>query len=115
MMTLAELATDLDELGRAGDVIVDRALDVVAEAVADRQRQLVAVRTGETRRSISVERLDDGGRIVGPDRDGFNPTDVHLEYGTARTPAQPFVLPSADFAEVALPRQLLDELAEVLR
>jgi len=86
---------------------VSRALPKIAEAIAeyyittvyDISQDLVPVDTGDLKASGKVEKIPGGYRLVysaknrsGQDYAGY------VEYGTSRTPAQPYVNPAAEAA-----------------
>lgn len=112
MTTLDTFAAELDDWAEAVEPATDRALDVLAEKVADIQRSRTNVRTGATKRSIRVDRIGDGLE-VGPQ--GSDATDVHQEFGGPRTPANPFVGPSADYAEAHIARDVAEEVEKTWR
>lgn len=60
----------------------------LAERIAERMRANVAVRTGATRDSIAVDEVEGHPAVT------VGEAGPYLEYGTADTPAQPFVYPS---------------------
>lgn len=69
----------------------------VAEHIAERMRERVAVDTGATRDSIHVEEVDGQPSVV------VGGAATYLEYGTSDTASQPFVFPSLVDTEGELP------------
>lgn len=85
----------------------------VARDVQRMQQKLVPVLSKETRNSITVE-VEEGGMAasVGPtnrDKKG-RPVGFFIEYGTAAQAPQPYVRPSAKWAEKNLPDRVGDAL-----
>lgn len=65
-----------------------------AEQVADDARERVPVASGRLRDAIHVDHQDDGVHVIAGDTDAWY---GHLvEYGTARTPARPFLVPALE-------------------
>lgn len=75
---------------------VSAAVDVTAEAILQDARASAPVRTGRLRAAIFSKILRrDGDRLrvrVGVS----SPYALHVEFGTVRTPAQPFLGPAGD-------------------
>jgi HK97 gp10 family phage protein len=70
-----------------------RIVKETAETVRDDAKQRAPVRTGQLRDSIAVEGEGDAARVtVGA------PHGVYVEYGTSRSPAQPFLWPAVEAA-----------------
>lgn len=96
----AELDRAMKEFGpRFTNNVSGRALRAMAKPIVRRARELVPVRTGALKRSITTKL----GRVKGGQRTiqiGFKrPTSAraHLtEYGTSHSPAQPFMRPALD-------------------
>lgn len=88
-----------------------------AEAIAETQRERVPVgKTGELKDSIEATGFG-GGPIVGPEADiGAKDFKAHwIEYGTVKTPPQPFV---AQSAAIHVPRfvvEVAETAADVIR
>lgn len=112
MTDLDAFAAKLDEWGEAGDEAADRALRKIADRVADIQRERTKERTGATKRSISIDSRD-GGYEIGPE--GPRATDIHQEFGGGRSPANPFVGPSADYAEAHVAHEVAEEVEQTWR
>ena len=70
---------------------IDRGAKAYADAVADLAQQLAPVDTGALRESIHVEAGDQAGayRVV-----AGVPYAVHVEFGTHKAAAQPFLTPA---------------------
>lgn len=106
--------------GRVGK-LGREALEDVAEATLEAQRQLVPKRTWELHNDLEVWMSGDGrsatlvahvGSSLNPPRQAF-----FQENGTARMSAHPFAGPSADLADRELPKRIervMDEVADVL-
>jgi len=78
---------------RAGfESVLEMAYSIQAEA-----RQLSPVDTGRLKSSIMVEKDGDDSAIVGTD----TPYAPHLEFGTKKMKAQPFMRPAADLAQLS--------------
>lgn len=89
---------------------IDRGAKAYAEAVKDLAVQLAPVDTGALRESIHVEAGDREGvyQVV-----ASVPYAVHVEFGTHRAAAQPFLTPAVQHVR-ALPF-FARELAELVR
>jgi HK97 gp10 family phage protein len=89
---------------------IDRGAKAYAEAVRDLAEQLAPYDTGALRESIHVEPGDRAGayQVV-----ASVPYAVHVEYGTARMAAQPFLTPAMQHT-APLPF-FARELAELVR
>jgi HK97 gp10 family phage protein len=84
-----------NDLGRIAANVRPLASQVVRKAAADVEahaKTLVPVDTGATKASIQVDPIDDlhSNVVVGTDYAPF------IEYGTSRSPAQPYLTPAAD-------------------
>ena len=75
-----------------------------AQRGADRARQLVPVRTGALLASIDVRGAGTTWRFGSFDYEGRAMVPRWVEYGTSRTPAQPYMWPAQEGARAALPR-----------
>lgn len=94
----------LDDIGGAIREIVDHidhALDDSASDVVDIAKGLVPVDTGELKKSIRKEKIENGYYIIVADATqprapkGYA---TYVEFGTARNRAQPFMLPALQAA-----------------
>lgn len=95
---------------RGSPAAIDRGAKAYAEAVRDLAEQLAPVDTGALRESIHVEPGDRQGSyqvVAGV------PYAVHVEFGTAHAPAQPFLTPAVAHTN-PLPF-FARELAELVR
>lgn len=82
---------------------LDRALKDAADEGARRARSTVSVDDGETRDSISVEKIGDGWQIKAGGAAGY------LEFGTRYMSAEPFLGANAErAAQSVLPRARLE-------
>jgi len=79
----------IQDLARSPEV--KQALLKAAEAAASRARELVPVDTGELRDSIYAEETEEGARF-GATADHA----AHVEFGTWKMAAQPFLRPAVD-------------------
>ena len=77
----------------------------VAQRGADRARALVPVRTGALLESIDVNGGGMTWRFGSFDYPGGRPVPRFVEYGTSRTPAQPYMQPASEGARSALPKE----------
>jgi hypothetical protein len=76
----------------------DDGAEEIAQAVATKERELVAVDTGALQASIEVfGAAGSGQRTVSAGQSLGYAADV--EYGTAHSPAQPFVTPAAEHTD----------------
>lgn len=121
--------TGLDELRRAIDAfpktveqVFQDTARVTANAIAQRARQRVPVRTGRTQRSIRVVEdlahhayhVEVGAHAGMPaDREWPPNLPIWIEYGTRFIPARPFMRPAID-AEREPYRQRLDRVSAKL-
>jgi hypothetical protein len=76
----------------------------VAQRGADRARSLVPYRTGALEASIDVRGAGTTWRFGSFDYEGRALVPRWVEYGTSRTPAQPYVGPAQEGARAALPK-----------
>ena len=107
---LARLAADL---GGAGREAARRANMAVAKTAADATaiaKTLAAVDTGNMRWSIGWEMLAAGTAEFGPTAH----YSEHVEYGTYKMAAQPFVHPAADAVTPSLEAAIAQLAGEVL-
>lgn len=80
----------------------EKAVDEFADEVVDHMQGIVPVDTGKLRRSI--EKKKEGDKVtVGPR--GVDYAEF-VEKGTSRTPAQPYVQPTIDWAQRVGPRRI---------
>lgn len=106
------------EFTREADTVRDRAGEMVVEMAkeaADLMRDLVPVRTGNVRSSITSDPafIRDGLGVfaeAGPDSVAHKEAFVarFLEYGTSKMAPRPFVMPAADKVLPKLERALKD-------
>lgn len=89
---LDSLQRKLRRLGKVVEQATDAAAEEIAEEVAWDAEAMVPVDSGELRDSIEVEKTKDGYR-VGP-RDDVEHA-LFVEWGTSRSPAQPYMQPAA--------------------
>lgn len=121
------MTTGIDELrrataatGRRLETELRTAARTSAGRIRDGMRALVRVRTGATRNAIVIVEAEGQVTVAVAPIPGRNPmVPVWIEYGTSRTPAQPFAAPAlnaerANYAragEAACDRVLREELA----
>lgn len=84
---------------------IDTGVQQTADQVADAARGLVAVDTGALRASIEVFGAGgSGARVVSAGQSlDYAP---HIEYGTSKQAAQPFMTPAAEQGKALLPKNV---------
>ena len=119
----AELTARLENLASRIDEISDEALAELAERIVDDAKALCPVDTGSLRRSIRYERDPDGGVVIAAGGGGVvNPRTrrevdyaAYVEFGTSRTPAQPFLQPALEKNLPSLEALLSGKIEEAVR
>lgn len=100
----------LAKLKQLGDTATKRAKAAIAEAAINVQRdakRACPVDTGRLRSSIFIDSEDDGlTRLVGTNVDYF----PHVEFGTVKAPAQPFLRPAWEAERPKLQKRIRDLL-----
>jgi HK97 gp10 family phage protein len=103
----AKLASLAAAVERAGAESVAES----AEAIAGRMRADAPVDTGELRGSIEVVRMDGESADV-----GAAAAHAHfVEFGTSRSPAQPFALPAAEQERNEMPGRVTEAVRRAVR
>jgi HK97 gp10 family phage protein len=100
----AELTARLENLASRIDELSGEALIELAEQIVDDAKALCPVDTGSLRRSIRYERDPDGSIVIAAGGGGVvNPRTrrevdyaAYVEFGTSRSPAQPFLQPALE-------------------
>jgi len=102
------LIARLVKVANALDPGAARVLKTVAENTRDTAKELCPVDTGSLQRSIRVQvharpaghvhsvGISAGGYVTNPRTGRKVDYAVHVEYGTSRTPAQPFMRPAVE-------------------
>ena len=98
---LDRLAAKLDELPPEMLRGAASAVAATTDAVADLMRESAPVDTGELRDSVEGQAAGLHGEVRVTASHG-----VHVEYGTSRTPEQPFATPSAERGRRILPDEV---------
>ena len=119
----AELTARLENLASRIDEISDEALAELAERIVDDAKALCPVDTGSLKRSIRYERDPDGGVVIAAGGGGVvNPRTrrevdyaAYVEFGTSRTPAQPFLQPALEKNLPSLEALLSGKIEEAVR
>lgn len=88
----------------------EQAIDEFADEVVDHMQGVVPVDTGKLRRSIKKDKQGDKV-TVGPR--GVEYAE-YVENGTSRTPAQPYVAPTLQWARQVGPRRIRDKIEGVI-
>lgn len=89
-----------------------------AQRGADRARQLAPSRTGALLASIEVKGGGTTWRFGAYGYEGRPMVPIWVEYGTSRTPAQPYMQPASEFVRTLIPkdtRTLARELPFLVR
>lgn len=89
----------------------EEALRELGQEMKTRMKAAVPVDTGKLRDSIDVE-MKGGGITVGPrgvDYAGY------VEFGTSRSPAQPYIRPVAEWARVNAPKRFRKSVEGAIR
>ena len=76
------------------DPTVEAALGAGAELIEDEAKSRVTVASGDLKNAIHTENAGDGVHVVAGDSDVFY--GHFVEFGTANTPARPFLIPAAE-------------------
>lgn len=108
----------LSALPRCIDAALSATLAAGAERVLARARALVPVLTGRLRASLSVLPAPDGRSfMIGQTEDGARdaPYAAAVEFGTARQPAQPYLVPALEAERDALTVAVDGAIREALR
>jgi HK97 gp10 family phage protein len=100
----AELTARLENLAARIGELSDEALVELAEQIVEDARASCPVDTSSLRRSIRYERDPDGGVVIAAGGGGVvNPRTrrevdyaAYVEFGTSRSPAQPFLQPALE-------------------
>lgn len=100
----------LEELADRIAGATEKAVDEFADEVVDHMQGVVPVDTGKLRMSIKKER--EGNRVtVGPR--GVDYAE-HVENGTSRSPAQPYVAPTMQWAQQVGPARIARKIEGVI-
>ena len=121
MLELAEIASHIDPK------VVD-GLDEVADKIVEDAKELCPVDTGALRRSIRKDKqlvslypftytigVTAGGQVKNPRTGREVDYAAYVEFGTSRTPAQPFMGPAMEKNQGEVRRILSKKVLEVLR
>jgi HK97 gp10 family phage protein len=100
----AELTARLENLASRVGELSDEVLVELAERIVEDAKALCPVDTGSLRRSIRYERDPSGSIIIAAGGGGIiNPKTrrevdyaAYVEFGTSRSPAQPFLQPALE-------------------
>jgi len=104
-MDASKLLKNLDRLEKNLNNNVQTAIINIAQKVVDTAKNIVPVRTGELRDSITYEVKEEGVEIrAGADHASY------VEYGTLRMQAQQFFFPSVNAHKQALIKEIDKEL-----
>lgn len=103
----------MDAIRRGLPDAIGRGTERGAQLIADLARQLVPVDTGALRDSIRVEPGDSPtSRKVIAGGGGVDYA-AHVEYGTAHSPARPFMTPAVEQIDVEI--EIADEVRRLVR
>jgi HK97 gp10 family phage protein len=119
----AELTARLENLASRIGELSGEALVELAEQIVDDAKALCPVDTGSLRRSIRYERDPEGGVIIAAGGGGvINPRTrrevdyaAYVEFGTGRSPAQPFLQPALEKNLLNLEAVLSGKIEEAVR
>lgn len=106
------LKSNLSKIARLAPHLASEALIQTGADIADIAKQLVPVDTGALRQSIGSVPESSEKVIVGA---GNGPVDyaAHVEYGTSRSAAQPFLTPAFAQAEETFKKRLAEKMKEL--
>jgi len=105
---LHELEARLAEIGRSFDVETEKALKEVTTKIRDKAKELCPVDTGSLKKSIRrtayarekghIHQMGvrAGGYVTNPRTGRKVDYASYVEYGTSRTPAQPYLRPAVE-------------------
>jgi HK97 gp10 family phage protein len=110
-MTVNTRGMDAIRAGLPG--AIERGVVRAADHVADLARQLAPVDTGALRDSIRVEPGDTPTSRKVVAGGGAVAYAAHVEYGTADSPAQPFMTPAVEQIDVEI--EIADEVRQLVR
>jgi len=115
MARLADFPSDID-------IVNEKAFTKKAEEIRDEAKQLCPVDTGSLKRSIRVQKharprtsvhkvgVSAGGYVTNPKTDTKVNYAAYVEYGTSKSPAQPFMRPAIEKHKEDVARLLKKEL-----
>jgi HK97 gp10 family phage protein len=119
----AELTARLENLASRIGELSDEVLVELAERIVEDAKALCPVDTGSLKRSIRYERDPEGGVIIVAGGGGVvNPRTrrevdyaAYVEFGSSRSPAQPFLQPALEKNLPSLDALLSGKIEEAVR
>lgn len=92
MASRMRFKSNIDEVIKEIDEIIDKSLEAVKEDMIDHAKMIVPVDTGDLKKSINV--INKSKRTVGFDYAKLMHYWAHVEFGTSKQRSQPYLRPT---------------------